>query len=107
MASETLNKTCIICGGKYHACHHCEKVVTYTPWRRVCDTFEHYMVYNIIKSYEMEIISKSEAAKQLAELKVTVKSCEDFLPEIAEIVKGILAGEKPAPVIEQKEKIEK
>lgn len=70
MAKEFLDHQCIICGTSYHACDSCRQIKTYTPWRMLCDTFEHYQVYLVIREWQEGLIKKDEAQRKLKELGV-------------------------------------
>lgn len=96
-------RNCLICGKKYEACHSCEQVITYTPWRRVCDTFEHYAVYGIIKGYQAGTLSKADAKNELKLINVSRKECEEFLPDVKALILEILSEEKKASESKKKE----
>lgn len=87
-------KNCIICGQPYDACHFCEEVTTYTPWRRVCDSFDHYMIYMTIKSYESGITSKEDAKAELEKFGVTYANAGRFVPSVAEKLRNLLREPK-------------
>lgn len=63
--AEKINHWCIICGKGYHACDACDEVKTFTPWRRLVDSPEHYQVYLIVRDYGAKLISKAEAKNML------------------------------------------
>lgn len=69
--AERLDHKCIICGTLYHACDTCQKVKTYTPWRTLCDTQEHYQVLLALKSFESGILTREEAAADIRKRGVT------------------------------------
>lgn len=73
-----LDHKCIICGTMYHACDTCQKVKTYTPWRILCDTQEHYQVLLALKSFESGILTREEAAADIMKRGVTKDSYSNW-----------------------------
>ena len=71
MSKEFLDHQCIICGTAYHACDSCRQITAYTPWRTLCDTFEHYQVYLVLREWQEGWLTKDEAQKKLKGLGVT------------------------------------
>lgn len=63
--AQKLDHKCIVCGTMYHACDTCQKIKTYTPWRTLCDTQEHYQVLLAMKSYESGFLTREEAAADI------------------------------------------
>ena len=49
--SQELNATCDICGKKYHVCNSCKEVKSFTPWRTVTDTMQHYLIFLALSEY--------------------------------------------------------
>lgn len=43
--AKRVNHKCIICGQEYYHCNDCDKMQTFTPWRRVACSVECYQVY--------------------------------------------------------------
>lgn len=76
--SERLDHTCVICGTKYHACDTCQKIKTYTPWRTLCDSVEHYQVLLAIRSYDSGLFTKEEAAEDIKKRGVTLGSYDSW-----------------------------
>lgn len=76
--AKQLNHKCIVCGKLYHSCDSCENIKTYSPWRTVTDTFNHYQIYVTIKSLDSNIISQEEALQELRGLGVTESSYKDW-----------------------------
>lgn len=72
--NDRLDHTCIVCGQAYHSCDNCERIKSFTPWRSLCDTFNHYSVYLAIKSFEAGFSTKEEAITELKRLGVTKTS---------------------------------
>lgn len=114
MSKKNLNHKCIICGEEYHSCDTCERIKSFTPWRSICDTFNHYSIYLTIKSFEAGFITKDEAQDELKRLGVTRSSYGDWtngakirLDEIfAPVKKGTKkVAEKDAVVSEELDEI--
>lgn len=63
--SKEINHWCVVCGKGYHACDSCEKIKSYTPWRTLTDTIEHFAIFTVLKDYNNKIIDKQEARKLL------------------------------------------
>lgn len=76
--AERLDHKCIICGTMYHACDTCQKIKTYTPWRTLCDTVEHYQVLLAIKSYDSGLFTKEEAAEDIRKRGVDIGSYDGW-----------------------------
>lgn len=89
------NHKCVLCGAKYHACDSCFEIKTYTPWRTVCDTFNHYLIWGIIRSYKTGILSKEQAHSELISQGVFDGNFSDFLPEITIALDEIFDIPKP------------
>lgn len=63
--SKTPNSVCAICGKPYYCCNDCKSTKSFTPWRRVTDTMEHYKIFLILKDYTNQAISKQDASEML------------------------------------------
>lgn len=87
--SENLNHTCDICGEKYHFCTTCSNIESFTPWRTIVDSIEHYKIFLIIRDYTNKNISKDEAKTQLEELDLS--ELDSFVTEIKTVIKEIMA----------------
>lgn len=107
--AEKINHWCIICGKGYHACDACDKVRTFTPWRKLADTPEHYQIYLVLKQYKNKVISKAEAKTMLNNIGLAdMDSFKDGVNKlIAEIFRDDVANKKtnrksvalkPAPI---------
>lgn len=96
---ESLDHKCIICGTMYHACDTCQQVKTYTPWRTLCDTFDHYRIYLVIREWQEKIISKSEAQQKLRELGVTKNVRKDWPAGTVKLLAEIFEGTKKQKVV--------
>ncbi len=85
--SNKINHWCIICGKGYHACDSCDSVKSFTPWRALADTADHYKIYLVIKQYNSKMITKNEAKTILENVDLTgmdsfKDSVKDILNEI-------------------------
>lgn len=89
--SEQLNHMCAICGKEYHFCKDCSDATTFTPWRTIVDTVEHYKIYLIIHDYTNKHIDKLEAKRLLSER--DLKELESFVSEIKLVIQDILKEE--------------
>ena len=69
--SNKINHWCIICGKGYHACDSCDSVKSFTPWRALADTADHYKIYMVIKQYNSKMITKNEAKTILENIDLT------------------------------------
>ena len=86
-----LNHQCSICGKKYHFCIDCGNAKTFTPWRTIVDTIEHYKIYIVIRDYENKYIDISNAKEQLN--KIDLNGLDSFMPEIRSKIEEILSYE--------------
>jgi hypothetical protein len=89
--SKELNAVCAICGKKYHVCKSCQQMKSFTPWRSVVDTIEHYKIFLIISNYTNKRITKDEAKNEL--LNVDLTGYENFLIEIKNVIEEIMDNE--------------
>jgi hypothetical protein len=94
MSNAQLNHECVLCGKKYHACDSCFQIKTYTPWRTVCDTFNHYLIWGAIRSYKTGILSKEQARDELVAQGVREGEFSDYLPTIAITLEEIFTAPK-------------
>lgn len=99
MSNEKHNATCSICGKKYTVCHSCLEQKTFTPWRVVTDTMEHYKIYCVIHAYTISG-NKEQAKKDLERCDLT--GLENFNPEIRDVIKKIMAEPKVAKAVSKK-----
>lgn len=91
--------TCCICGTEYEVCHFCPDVANFTPWRRICDTSDHYKIYLILSEYDGGVLNKADALEKFKAIGVKADDCKNFRPHIYKVIKDIFAEEKK----EQKE----
>lgn len=64
--AEKINHWCAVCGKGYYACDSCNSTKTFTPWRSLTDSIDHFKVFLILKDYNNKFISKEDAKKQLS-----------------------------------------
>ena len=90
MAQE-LNATCDICGKKYHICSSCKEVKSFTPWRTVTDTMQHYIIFLALSEYT-KTKDKEKAKEELS--KCDLSELDTFNENIKTVIKEIMAEEK-------------
>lgn len=61
-----INHWCVVCGKGYHACDSCNDTKTFTPWRVLADTPEHFAIFMVLRDYNNGVISKDEAKDMLS-----------------------------------------
>ena len=71
--SKEINHHCIICGKGYHTCDSCNNIKTFTPWRTLTDTTEHFLLYMVLQDYINKRITKAEAKKKLSNFDLSEK----------------------------------
>ena len=49
--SEKYNATCAICGQPYKICRTCQEIKSFTPWRTITDTLQHYSLFLVLSEY--------------------------------------------------------
>ena len=90
MAQE-LNATCDICGKKYHVCNSCKEVKSFTPWRTVTDTMQHYLIFLALSEYT-KTKDKEKAKEELS--KCDLSELDTFNENIKTVIKEIMAEGK-------------
>ena len=90
MAQE-LNATCDICGKKYHICSSCKEVKSFTPWRTVTDTMQHYLIFLALSEYT-KTKNKEKAKEELS--KCDLSELDTFNENIKTAIKEIMADGK-------------
>ena len=90
MAQE-LNATCDICGKKYHICSSCKEVKSFTPWRTVTDTMQHYLIFLALSEYT-KTKDKEKAKEELS--KCDLSELDTFNENIKTAIKEIMADGK-------------
>lgn len=71
--SKEINHWCVVCGKGYHACDSCNEIKSFTPWRSLTDTIEHYKLFLILKDYNNKLIDKKEARRLLSNMDLSEK----------------------------------
>ena len=89
--SQELNATCDICGKKYHICSSCKEVKSFTPWRTVTDTMQHYLIFLALSEYT-KTKDKEKAKEELS--KCDLSELDTFNENIKTVIKEIMAEEK-------------
>ena len=90
MAQE-LNATCDRCGKKYHICSSCKEVKSFTPWRTVTDTMQHYIIFLALSEYT-KTKDKEKAKEELS--KCDLSELDTFNENIKSAIKEIMADGK-------------
>ena len=90
MAQE-LNATCDICGKKYHICSSCKEVKSFTPWRTVTDTMQHYIIFLALSEYT-KTKDKEKAKEELS--KCDLSELDTFNENIKTVIREIMAEGK-------------
>lgn len=89
--SEKINAYCDICGCGYHICRSCQDITSFTPWRVITDTREHYKIFLVLSEYNQtknkEIAKEALSTCDLSEL-------ESFNDNIKRTIKEIMTDEK-------------
>ena len=102
MAQE-LNATCDICGKKYHVCNSCKEVKSFTPWKTVTDTMQHYLIFLALSEYT-KTKDKEKAKEELS--KYDLSELDTFNENIKSAIKEIMAEEKNVETVSE-ETVEK
>jgi len=68
-----INHWCVLCGTGYHACDTCNKEKTFTPWRALTDTIEHFKIFMVLKDYNNKLINRKQAQELLSTLDLSGK----------------------------------
>lgn len=88
--SEKYNGTCAICGKKYEVCVTCRNVVSFKPWRTITDTMECFKIYDIIRDYSLNKITKEVAKERLERREIP----DELQEHIKAVIDEIMAEEK-------------
>ena len=72
--SKEINHWCVVCGKGYHACDSCNETKSFTPWRSLTDTIEHFKLFMTLKDYNNKLIDKKEAKKMLSNIDLSNKN---------------------------------
>lgn len=90
MAQE-LNATCDICGKPYRVCNSCKEVKSFTPWRTVTDTMQHYLIFLALSEYT-KTKDKEKAKEELS--KCDLSELDTFNENIKTVIREIMAEGK-------------
>lgn len=79
---------CLCCGREYEVCPHCPTAVSYTPWRRLHCSAEHFKLFETAREYQNGTLSKADAKARLSRLDLT--GYEHFGTQTGEVIQKIL-----------------
>ena len=96
--SQELNATCDICGKKYHICSSCKEVKSFTPWRTVTDTIQHYLIFLALSEYT-KTKDKEKAKEELS--KCDLSELDTFNENIKSVIKEIISVEKNVEIVSE------
>ena len=82
-----INHYCVVCGVGYHACDSCVKEKTFTPWRTLTDTIEHFKIFMVLKDYNNKMIDRDQAKNLLSNVDLSGK--ENFKDSIKRLLADI------------------
>ena len=84
--SEKYNATCAICGQPYKICRTCQEIKSFTPWRTITDTLQHYSLFLVLSEYSRtkdKAKAKDELSKcDLSEKELFKDSVKNMIDEI-------------------------
>ena len=84
--SEKYNATCAICGKPYEICRTCQEIKSFTPWRTITDTLQHYTLFLVLSEYSRtkdKAKAKDELSKcDLSEKELFKDSVKNMIDEI-------------------------
>ena len=85
------NAICDICGKPYRVCNSCKEVKSFTPWRTVTDTMQHYIIFLALSEYT-KTKDKEKAKEELS--KCDLSELDTFNENIKTAIKEIMADGK-------------
>ena len=85
------NAICDICGKPYRVCNSCKEVKSFTPWRTVTDTMQHYLIFSALSEYT-KTKDKEKAKEELS--KCDLSELDTFNENIKTVIKEIMAEGK-------------
>ena len=91
-----INHWCVLCGTGYHACDSCNKEKTFTPWRTLTDTIEHYKIFTVLKDYNNKMIDRGRAKELLSGLDLSGK--ENYKESAKKVLADIYMSVNVEPV---------
>ena len=89
--SEKYNATCAICGQPYKICRTCQEIKSFTPWRTVTDTMQHYLIFLALSEYT-KTKDKEKVKEELC--KCDLSELDTFNENIKTVIKEIMAEGK-------------
>ena len=63
--------TCRVCGKEYDGCATCQHVHSYSAWRNLVDSIDHYKIFCIVRDYANKDLTKEQAKARLSKLDTT------------------------------------
>ena len=85
--SEKYNATCAICGKPYKICRTCQEIKSFTPWRTITDTLQHYTLFLVLSEYS-RTKDKAKAKDEL--LKCDLSEKESFKDSVKNMIDEIM-----------------
>ena len=85
--SEKYNATCAICGQPYKICRTCQEIKSFTPWRTITDTLQHYTLFLVLSEYS-RTKDKTKAKDEL--LKCDLSEKESFKDSVKNMIDEIM-----------------
>lgn len=89
--SEKYNAICDICGKPYKICKSCQDITSFTPWRIITDTREHYKIFLILSEYN-QTKNKENARNGLSTCDLS--ELESFTENTKKMIQEIMTEEK-------------
>ena len=83
------NHHCIICGTGYYHCNDCDKMKSFTPWRKVACSTECYQTYLAFMEYRDFDHDAKKFAEQVDQIGIDVQKLPAPLYEVYEAGKGV------------------
>lgn len=111
--NKKINHWCVVCGKGYHACDSCTNTKSFTPWRTLTDTIEHFKIFTILKDFNNGLITKEKAKELLSDLDLSGKdnfkdSAKKVLIDIyAETPKDEAENKSEAKIPQRKQTLKK
>ena len=85
--SEKYNATCAICGKPYKICRTCQEIKSFTPWRTITDTLQHYTLFLVLSEYS-RTKDKTKAKDELSKCDLSKK--ESFKDSVKNMIDEIM-----------------
>ena len=85
--SEKYNATCTICGKPYKICRTCQEIKSFTPWRTITDTLQHYTLFLVLSEYS-RTKDKAKAKDELSKCDLSEK--ESFKDSVKNMIDEIM-----------------